>query len=145
MEGVVHSGHNRSGCKDHDSHLLFRRRSSKKPERISTHVISPMGCIAGCFGVTLDSVKPAAEAKARHSAEEVERQGYLVVQSRRGWKRIRGEREMGGDEVEWNQQDSDDQADEVSVNVNCLIMDIWVQHGSKSRYTELTSERAVNT
>jgi hypothetical protein len=52
---------------------------------------------------------------------------------------------MGGDEVEWNQQDSDDHADEVSVNVNRLIMDIWVQHGSKSRYTQLTSERAVKT
>jgi hypothetical protein len=83
-----------------------------------------MGGITRRLGVTLNSVEEAAQTKAGHRAEKIQRQGDLVVQSGRGRQRVRREGELCWDKVERNEESSDHHADEMGVYVDRLIVHI---------------------
>lgn len=104
-----------------------------------------MGGVTRRLGVTLNSVEEAAQTKAGHSAEKIQRQSNLVVQSGRGWQRVGREGEMCWDKVERNEESSDHHADEVGVYVNRLIVQICRQPEPDGRRAQLTSERAAKT
>lgn len=83
-----------------------------------------MSGIANCLGMALYSMEPATEPQTAHSACQVEHESDLVGYGRWCGQGVRGEWEMGWEEVKRDQGCKEQCADGVGMDADRLVMDI---------------------